>query len=98
MAGDSIEAGQVLSDAGFLSTSSSRDIAGMNSIGGALIEIEVGQGQNGLDMSEISRNKHEKEVILPRNSKMKVLGLRAPKKPGDPIIVRVATHNEEEDS
>jgi phage-related protein (TIGR01555 family) len=98
VAGDSIEAGQVLSDAGFLSTSSSRDIAGMNSIGGALIEIEVGQGQNGLDMSEISRNKHEKEVILPRNSKMKVLGLRAPKKPGDPIIVRVATHNEEEDS
>jgi predicted ABC-type ATPase len=57
------------------------------------MEIEVGDGQAGLDMEQISRNKHEKEIILPRNSKMKVLGLRAPKKIGDPIIVRVSTEN-----
>jgi phage-related protein (TIGR01555 family) len=94
--GDTIEKGQVLSDPAFLSASADRNIAGLNSIGGVVMEIEVGQGQKGLDMSQISRNKHEKEVILPRNSKMKILGIRAPKKPGDPIIVRVATHNEEE--
>jgi uncharacterized protein len=91
--GDMINSGQVLSDAGFLSTSTDRNIAGLNSIGGVLMEIEVGEGQHGLDMGQISRNQHEKEVVLPRDSKMKVLGLRAPKKPGDPIIVRVSTHN-----
>lgn len=91
--GDTINAGQVLSDPGFLSTSTDRNIAGMNAIGGVVMEIEVGEGQAGLNMGEISRNQHEKEVLLPRNSKMKVLGLRAPKKPGDPIIVRVSTEN-----
>jgi hypothetical protein len=88
--GNEINAGQVLTDPGFMSTSTSRDIAGMNGVGGVVMEIEVGEGQRGLDMSSISRNKHEKEVILPRNSKMKVLGLRGPKAPGHPIIVRVA--------
>jgi hypothetical protein len=91
--GDVINAGQALEDPGFLSTSTDRNIAGLNSIGGVVMEIEVGEGQHGLDMGQISRNQHEKEVVLPRNSKMKVLGLRAPKKPGDPIIVRVATEN-----
>jgi len=92
--GDVIESGQILSDPGFLSTSTDRNIAGMNAIGGVVMEIEVGKNQYGLDMGSISRNKHEKEVVLPRNSQFKVLGLRAPKKIGDPIIVRVATHKE----
>ena len=92
--GNTIEAGQVLSDAGFLSTSTDRNIAGMNSIGGVVMEIEVGENQRGLDVGSISRNQHEKEVILPRGAKLEVLGLRAPKKVGDPIIVRVGTRNE----
>jgi hypothetical protein len=91
--GDVIESGHILSDPGFLSTSTDRNIASMNAIGGVVMEIEVGEGQAGLNMGEISRNQHEKEVVMPRNSKMKVLGLRAPKKPGDPIIVRVSTEN-----
>lgn len=92
--GNTIEAGQVLSDAGFISTSTDRNIAGMNSIGGVVMEIEVGENQRGLDVGSISRNQHEKEVILPRGAKLEVLGLRAPKKVGDPIIVRVGTRNE----
>jgi hypothetical protein len=96
--GDTLSIGQTLMDPAFLSTSTDRNIAALNSIGGVLMEIDVGTGQHVIDLEKISRNQHEKETLLPRNSKMKIVGLRAPKKPGDPIIVRVATQSSEKDA
>jgi Uncharacterized protein conserved in bacteria (DUF2213)/ADP-ribosyltransferase exoenzyme len=87
--GNEINVGHVLSDKAFLSTSSDKFIA--NVPGGVMLEIGVGEKQRGLDMSGISSNAHEKETILPRNTKLKIEGIRAPKNVGEPIIVRVST-------
>jgi hypothetical protein len=89
--GDQITVGQTLSDKAFLSTSTDPWIAHVP--GGVMLDIQVGEGQSGLDMSQISSNEHEKEVLLPRGAKLKIAGIRAPKKVGQPIIVRVTTEN-----
>uniref|UniRef100_A0AAU6W3V1 DUF1073 domain-containing protein n=4 Tax=unclassified bacterial viruses TaxID=12333 RepID=A0AAU6W3V1_9VIRU len=86
----SINAGDTISDKAFLSTSKSANVAGSIGLGGVVLKIEVGDGQKGLDMQGLSRNEYEKEVLLPRNAKMTVLGTVAPKNPGDPVVVRVA--------
>lgn len=85
-----IKAGSTISDKAFVSTSRSEDIGRMLSGGGVMLKIESGKGAKGLDMDQFSRNKHEKEVLLPRDSKMIVRGVIPPKKPGDPVIVRVS--------
>ncbi len=88
--GDEIKAGQVLNDKGFVSTTRDPNIAMMSgAIGGVMLHIQVGSGVKGVDMSPHSRNKHEKEVILGTKTPMRVLGIKAPKALGQPIIVRV---------
>lgn len=87
--GGKIEAGSAVSDKSFLSTSKSKDVASQIGLGGVMLKIEVGPGQKGLDMKGLTRNDHEQEVILPRQSKLIVLGTTAPKNPFDPVIVRV---------
>jgi len=93
--GDEIKVGQVISDKGFLSTSKDEAIAGMNSIGGVKMIINVGDDQHGLDLDGISDNDHEKEVLLPKNAKLKITNIRAPKGVGQPIIVVVETVQDE---
>lgn len=89
-ASGSINAGDKVSDKAFASTTKSADIAKQIGLGGVVLKIEVGDGQKGLDMAGLTRNGHEQEVLLPRNAEMTVLGTVAPKKPGDPVIVRVS--------
>lgn len=84
-----IKAGSVFSDKAFASTSTRKSIAGMNSIGGVMLQIESPEGAKGLDMSGISSNKQESEVLLPRNAKMQVVGTIPPKKAGEPVVVKV---------
>jgi hypothetical protein len=89
--GDEISIGQEFSDKGFLSTSTDPNVAHMNGFGGVVLSIETGEGQNGLDMSAFNENKHEKEVLLPRGTKLKIIGIKAPKAIGHPVLVRVRT-------
>lgn len=84
-----IKSGMTISDPAFSSTSKSSSVAGMIGMGGVVLKIETGANATGIDMAKHSRNEHEKEILLPRNAKMKVVGLTPPKSPGDPIIVRV---------
>ena len=81
--------GMTISDPAFASTSKSSNIAGMIGMGGVVLKIEAGGNATGIDMAKHSRNEHEQEVLLPRNAKMKVVGLTPPKLPGGAAIVRV---------
>lgn len=88
--GGSINAGETISDKAFTSTSKDGGLVKLSyGLGGVILQIEVGEGAKGLDTSGLSRNKHEQETLLPRNAKLKVLGVTPPKKPGEPVIVRV---------
>jgi hypothetical protein len=90
-----IKKGETISDPAFSSTSKSANEAEARGLGGVVLKIEAGGNATGLDMKEHARNASEEEVLLPRNAKMKVVGVTAPKSPGDPVIVRVAYGEEE---
>lgn len=84
-----ITKGMTISDPAFASTSKSAGIASTIGMGGVMLKIETGANATGIDMKGHSRNEHEQEVLLPRDAKMKVVGLTPPKSPTDPVIVRV---------
>ncbi len=88
--GSHVNVGAEISDPAYASTSTNRSIAGMRAIGGVMLRIETGPSAKGLDMSTISRNPAEKEVLLPRDAKLKITGITAPKSAGDPVIVRAS--------
>ena len=85
-----IKKGMTISDPAFASTSKSSNVAMSLGLGGVVLKIEAGDSASGIDMEKHSRNGMEKEVLLPRNAKMTVVGMTAPKSPGDPVIVRVS--------
>ena len=89
----SVNKGDVFSDPAFASTSSHYGTAANygGGVNGAVLQITCGEGQKGLDMSDLSLNQTEGETLLPRNTKMRVSGIVAPKKPGHPVIVKVTT-------
>lgn len=89
-----ISKGMTVSDPGYASTSKSKSIAESWGLGGVLLKIEAGEDVPGIDMTGHARNKHEEEVLLPRNAKMRVEGVIAPKKATDPVIVRVSYGDE----
>lgn len=84
-----INKGQVVADPAYLSTSKSKSIANMFSVGGVMLEIDSSPTAKGLDMSGLSSNAHEQEVLLPRNSEMVVQSIHPPKTAGAPVIVKV---------
>lgn len=86
--------GMTVSDPGYASTSKSKSIAESWGVGGVLLKIEAGEDAPGIDMTGHARNKQEDEVLLPRNAKMRVEGVIAPKKATDPVIVRVSYGDE----
>jgi hypothetical protein len=88
--GGEIKKGETISDPAFLSTSKSQSEAHLRGLGGVVLKIEAGENAKGLDMTEHSRNPGEKEILLPRNAKLKVVGLTEPKSPTDPVIVRLS--------
>lgn len=92
LGGHDIKAGMEIADKAFISTSKSSANFGYGSFGGVQFEIETGEGQHGLDVAALTRNPSEQEVLLPRNTKLRVKSIVAPKKLGDPILIRVSTH------
>jgi len=90
-----INVGDTISDRAFASTSKSTFSAQAAAIGGVMLVIEAMPGSKGMDVGSVTRNPSEDEVLLPRNAKMKVLGVRAPKKHGEPVRVRVSYGHEE---
>lgn len=84
-----IKKGMTVSDPSFLSTSSEKKIAGMFSIGGVMLEIETQPGAKGLDVTDLSSNKHESETILPRNAKLEVVSIHPGKSPAQPVTVKM---------
>ena len=89
MFGGTINAGQVVSDKAYLSTSSSKNFGSFGNFGGVVLDIEVKKDSPGLSMSGLTRNDIESEVLLPRGSELKVVGITPPKRAGDPVRVRV---------
>lgn len=87
--GGDVRTGMEVSDHAYASTTRSADVAGSLGAGGVVLKIETGEEATGLNMSDVSRNPHEQEVLLPRDAKMTVLGIQAPKQAGGPIVVRV---------
>lgn len=88
--GGNIKAGDTIADKAFISTSSDPQEAMARGLGGVVIKIEPKPGSVGLNLRDISRNKSESEVLLPRNAKLRVLGVTPPKSVGAPVIVRCA--------
>ncbi|EOT1891483.1 TPA: DUF2213 domain-containing protein [Citrobacter freundii] len=84
-----IKKGMTVSDPSFLSTSTEKEIAGMFSIGGVMLEIETQPGAKGLDVTNLSSNKHESETLLPRNAKLEVVSIHPGKSPGQPVTVKM---------
>lgn len=84
-----IKKGMSVSDPSFLSTSTEKKIAGMFSIGGVMLEIETQPGAKGLDVTNLSSNKHESETLLPRNAKLEVVSIHPGKSPGQPVTVKM---------
>lgn len=89
--GRDIKAGMEISDKAFMSTSKSKANFGYGGFGGVQFEIDVGDDQHGLDVSALTRNPSEQEVLLPRDTKMRVQSIVPPKNVGDPVIIRVST-------
>lgn len=85
-----IKKGMVISDKGYASTSKRKDIAGMFSVGGVMLQIDSDPNAKGIDMSSLSSNAHEDEVLLPRGAQMVVESIHPPKEPGKPVIVKVS--------
>ncbi len=85
-----IKVGQVVSDPAFSSTTSREEIGTIYAGNGVMLQIDVGNGAAGLDIAGLSRpGKNESETLLPRNAKMRVTGIVAPKAVGRPVIVKV---------
>ena len=67
---DSLNVGDEFVDKAFVSTSTSKEVT---ETFGAAIEIRVPKGSRGTFIKDISRNRSENELLLPRNSKFKVV-------------------------
>jgi hypothetical protein len=83
---DSMEVGSTITDKGFVSTTYSQDVAKGFSQDeeemtdtGAVITIRVPKGRPAIDMQNISEAGDEEEVLLPRNSKFKVVSKKGNK-------------------
>jgi hypothetical protein len=63
--------GSILRDKAFLSTSRSEDVAAGAFFRGVMMKIEAPRGTRAVDVSHVSGG-HEKEILLPRNTKLKV--------------------------
>jgi len=95
--GAQVNKGDIISDKAFMSAGKEKDfISSFYGLGGVVLEITTSEGQKGLDVSEFTRNKQEGEVLLPRNTKMRVSSIVAPKKVGDPVLIKVETVTETE--
>jgi len=88
--GGNIQAGAVVSDPAYLSTSKDKGEAGARGLGGVVLHIEAAADARALDVGTLSRNPNESEVLLPRNAKLVVKGVTPPARVGAPVIVRVS--------
>lgn len=75
-----IEIGDILSDAGFLSTSKREKVArrflGIMG-GGLLFKIRIPKGRKGLSAGPYSKYSDEEEILLPRDAELRVIGYDA---------------------
>ncbi len=75
-----IKVGAIITDKGFISTCKNKklfyDIFVSASIGEVALEIKTKKGQMGIELKNLSAFPHEKEVLLPRNSKFKVTKIK----------------------
>jgi hypothetical protein len=71
--------GTVVSDPAFVSTAKDENIAKSffreGKTTGILMEIKIPDGAKGAFVSQLSKNRYEEEVLLPRGSKFKILNL-----------------------
>ncbi|HEI6818029.1 TPA: DUF2213 domain-containing protein [Yersinia enterocolitica] len=88
-----IQKGMTVSDPAFLSTSNEKKIAGMFGVGGVMLEIAPEAGAKGLNVTELSSNKHESETLLPRNAELEVVSIHPGKAPGQPVTVKMKYAN-----
>ena len=73
-------AGDLLIDPAFLSTSRLKARARgflKHEPGGLLFRIKVSKGSKGLDLTPYSQNPDEQEILLPRDTKLLILGYDA---------------------
>lgn len=84
--------GSVIEDAGYMSTSPSRGVAESfagRTFGSAVFEIKLPRGMKALDINEAAGSAYgsEREVLLPRGTKMVIESIREdPKRPGHKIV------------
>jgi hypothetical protein len=92
MFGDQLKTGMVVSDKGFVSTSTEKGFArNWKGSQGVLLEIQVPKGASALDVHKISASgKQEAEILLPRGSQFKVESVDIPLDSSQPIKVRVS--------
>jgi len=72
--------GNVIVEMGFLSASCElsvgKEFASVSN-NNLLLKINAKRGSSGLDISQISDNKEEKEILLPRNARLKIVKLHS---------------------
>jgi hypothetical protein len=90
MFGPEINIGDTITDKGFISTSKSQATAHSFSHGGVVLEISVDHGSKGMDVEAISSvGQGEHEVILPRNSKFTITGVKTPTSNAAQLVVKI---------
>lgn len=92
----SLKVGDVMTDKGFVATSTAEHTASnfaaasdaMHHGGGAIVEIHVPRGAHALSVDPVGgTHNDEHEVLLPRDSKFRILAVHAPAGPRKPVRV-----------
>lgn len=73
--GSDVTIGTVIVDNGFISTSKNTATANGFSSGGLVAKIRLPKGSSAMDVSPLSLHSKEKEVLLPRGSMFKIVGV-----------------------
>lgn len=85
--GGVVQTGQVVSDKGFSSTSLRQEVA-HNFSKGVVLHINAPKGSKALDVRHLSQHSGEDEVVLPRDAKLRVVGVLVSDSTKDYLHVR----------
>ncbi len=86
--GGIVQTGQEVTDKGFSSTSLSKQVAS-NFSRGVILHINAPKGAPALDVRHLSLHPGEEEVVLPRDAKLRVVGVLVPESSKDHLHVKV---------
>ena len=99
LGGREVTKGQIVEDKSFMSTGKDKDfVSNFYGSGGVMFEISTSEGQKGLPMDDLSDNKSENEVLLPRGTKLRIISIHPRSSPRAPVVFKVETVSEDSET